>query len=111
MEFDDDIDENDNDLDSQVYNEKEYDLDILFDEAQNEKNTESQIEQYENIINLEMSTSNERKYSFRSFEQLTLIYLSLLNKDKFIFNFKIRSNIFKRHNDKNNFNNYNRIYS
>ena len=88
MEFDDDIDENDNDLDSQVYNEKECDLDILFDEAQNEKNTESQIEQYENIINLEMSTSNERKYSFRSFEQLTLIYLSLLNKDKFIFNFK-----------------------
>ena len=87
MEFYDE-EEDEDDFENEIYKEKEYDLDLLFNEAQNEKNTESQIEQYENIINLEMSTSIERNFSFQCFEQLTLTYLSLLNKEKFIFNFK-----------------------
>ena len=87
MQFD-DIEEDGEDYETEIYDEKEQDLDILFTEAKNEKDTVSQIEQYENIIDLEMSTSKERNYSFQCFEQLTLIYLSLLNKDKFIFNFR-----------------------
>ena len=61
--------------------EKEQDLDILFTEAKNEKDTVLQIEQYENIIDLEMSTSKRKKLFISMFRTIN-INISFLIKQR-----------------------------
>ena len=82
-----DYDETDN-YEEIFDNKTEIELDNLYDSAQKEQNLSRKIEQYENIINYEMSNSSERKFSFKSFEQLTLIYLENEKKEQFMFNFE-----------------------
>ena len=90
MEFDDidndEIDYNDTELYTEDFDNKieiNIELDNLFEAAQKEKNIEKKIKQYENKINYEISNSTDRNFSFKSFEQLSLIYLEKKDKKKF----------------------------
>ena len=47
------------------------------------ENADDQIQAYKDIIDLEISNSNEKKWSFKSYEKLSIIYLKKANIQEF----------------------------
>ena len=47
------------------------------------ENAEDQVQAYKDIIDLEISNSNEKKWAFKSYEKLAIIYLKKANLAEF----------------------------
>ena len=47
------------------------------------ENAEDQVQAYKDIIDLEISNSNEKKWAFKSYEKLSIIYLKKGNLNDF----------------------------
>jgi hypothetical protein len=47
------------------------------------ENAEDQVQAYRDVIDLEISNSDERKWAYKSYEKLALIFIKKMNKDEF----------------------------